>query len=636
MVINVITVIKFIEVFKNYKHYMKEISNKQISKIIEEIGEMLEIIGTEKDQFRIIAYQNAARKIEMMSREIGDIYNEEGFKGLLKIKGIGESIAEKIEEIIKTGKCRYHDELAKKVPSPIITFLKIPGVGPHLADKLYNCYLPRRQAGKNYKLYNIHNLKKALEKDKSVKFFKEKTKQNILEGIELLSKQTGRMLLSFAEPIAEEIVNALKGMSGIKQAHPVGSLRRMKDTIGDIDIIAAVNSKSQKPKANSQNVIGKYIKMPFVEKIVESGETKATIIHKKGPNVDLEILPDEEYGSLLQHFTGSKEHNIALRTWAEKNGFSLSEHGIKITKNLKLKTQNQNLKLKTIKCDTEEKFYKTLGMDWIPPEIRENKGEIEASLNHQLPKLIKLNDIKGDLHLHSTWSEGEMEIKEIAEYAQKLGYEYIAITDHTAGLGITHGLKEKEIEKYINEINKINSKLKAQNSKLTILTGAEVNILANGNLDISDRELSKLDIIIASIHSGFRQKEEQVTSRLLKAIQNPNVDIIGHPSGRLIPSRQPLNIDWKKVFRAAKDNNVAMEINSHPQRLDLTDDLCLMAKDMGVKMVINTDMHHAEHFKNMRYGVAVARRGWLEKKDVINTGSLSELKAWKKSREKYG
>ena len=586
------------------------LTNKEIARIIEEIGEMLEIIGKVKDQFRIIAYQNASRKISMMSRELTDIYVEEGLSGILKVSGIGESIALKIEEIIKTGKCKYHDDLVKKVPRPILFFTKIPGVGPHIAKNIYNSYHAK----------TIKDLKKTLEKDKSEKFFKTKTRENILEGIKALENQSGRMLLSYAEPIAEEVINFLKNQDEVKQANSVGSLRRMKETIGDIDIVVS----SGKPA----KTIDKFTQLPFVEKIISKGGTKATILHKKGPSIDLEVLPEEEYGSLLQHFTGSKEHNVALRTWAEKHGFSISEHGIKISQRSKVKGQKYNSKFKIIKCENEEKVYKTLGMDWIPPELRENNGEIELAFKHQLPKLIEQKDVKGDLHIHSTWSEGDMTISEIAQYASKLGYEYIAMTDHTAGLGITHGIKEKEISKYISEIEKVNTNIKALGSKLKVLSGVEVNILANGNLDISDRELSKLNIVIASIHSGFRQDKEQITKRLIGVINNTNVDIIGHPSGRLLSGRQPLDIDWKKVFQAAAENKVAMEINSHPDRLDLNDELAKMAKDMGVKIVISTDAHHKEHFQNMRYGIAQARRGWLTKADVVNTLLLSKLEDW--------
>jgi DNA polymerase (family 10) len=599
------------------------ITNQEIARIIEEIGEMLEIIGNEKDQFRIIAYQNAARKIELISEQIADIYDKSGFAGLLEIKGIGESIAKKIEEIIKTGKCKYHDELAKKVPSAIIKFLAIPGVGPHLAANIY----------KNYKVDSINKLKKAILADKSEKIFKTKTKNNILEGIDQLESISSRMLLSFAEPIAEEAVGYLKNMEEVNNADYVGSLRRMKETIGDIDLIASLSDKTENVKAKlSTKVIDQFTKLPFVIRVISAGDTKASILHRKGVQVDLEILPSDEYGSLLQHFTGSKEHNVALRTWAEKHDFSISEHGIKF---IKSKVN------KVIKCNTEEKVYKTLGMDWIPPELRENNGEIEAALNHKLPKLVEIKDVKGDLHLHSNWSEGEKSIAEIAKEAELYNYEYIAITDHTAGLGITHGLKENEISKYIKEINHINLKLKNKNSRLDsqarqvkskVLTGAEVNILANGNLDISDRELSKLDIVIASIHSGFRQDKDKITARLIKAIQNPNVDIIGHPSGRLINKRPPLNLDWDLVFKEAAEHNVIMEINCHPVRLDLNDDLITMAKKYGVKFIINTDMHQFDHFKNMRYGVATARRGWLTKNDVINTYDFAKITNFIKNR----
>jgi len=590
------------------------ITNQEIARIIEEIGEMLEIIGNEKDQFRIIAYQNAARKIELISEQITDIYDKSGFAGLLEIKGIGESIAKKIEEIIKTGRCKYHDELARKVPSAIIKFLAIPGVGPHLAANIY----------KNYKIDSISKLKKAILADKSEKIFKSKTKNNILEGIDQLEKLSDRMLLSFAEPIAEEAVGYLNNMKEVNNADYVGSLRRMKETIGDIDLIASLVNKPKSGKTNSNTkVINQFIKLPFVNKVISAGNTKATILHKKGVQVDLEILPSDEYGSLLQHFTGSKEHNVALRTWAEKHDFSISEHGIKF---IKSKVN------KVVKCNTEEKVYKTLGMDWITPELRENNGEIEAALDHKLPKLIEIKNIKGDLHLHSNWSEGEKSIVEIAKEAELFNYEYIAITDHTAGLGITHGLKENEISKYVKEIEKINTNIETRGSNLKVLTGAEVNILANGNLDISDRELSKLDIVIASIHSGFRQDKDRITARLIKAIQNPNVDIIGHPSGRLINKRPPLNLDWDLVFKEAVKHNVIMEINCHPVRLDLNDELIFMAKKYGVKFIINTDMHQFGHFKNMRYGVATARRGWLTKNDVVNTYDFAKIINFVKNR----
>lgn len=598
-------------------------TNNKIAEQISDIGDMLEILDREEDQFRIIAYHTAARKIEMLSYELEDLYKSEGIKGFKKVGSIGETISKYIEELIKTGKIKYREHLIHQVPKAIIEFTKIPGIGPKTALKLFE----------SYKIDTIKELKVKLKSDKSEKFFKEKSKQNVLEGIDLLSHLTGRMLLSFAEPIAQEAVDFVKKNDEIISADFVGSLRRMKETVGDIDIVASLKLKNQN---SNVKIIESFIQAPFVDKVISHGDTKATIVHKKGVQIDLEIVPEEEYGSLLQHFTGSKEHNVKLRTWAQEHKFSISEHGIKRFNNKSQDTRNPssilgaskiqtNSEFQIIKCSNEEKVYKTLGMDYIPPELREDRGEIEAALNHKLPKLVELKDIKGDFHIHSTWSEGEESVETMAKECLKLGYTHMAVTDHTAGLGITHGLKEKDFEKYINEIKKINDKFQNSNVKFKILSGAETNIMANGNIDISDQYLAKLDFVIASIHSGFRQAEEQITNRILKTIQNPNVDVIGHPSGRLLERRHALNIDWQKVFKAAAENNVEMEINAQPDRLDLNDSLILMAKDYGVKFIISTDSHHIEHLQNMRYGVAMARRGWLEKKDVLNTYSIRDF-----------
>lgn len=582
-------------------------TNLEIAKQLSDIGDMLEILDNPKDTFRIIAYHNAARKVEMMSEELEDVYGKKGVKGLRGVSGIGESIANSIEKLLTKGKISYREELIKKVPRAIVEFTKIPGVGPKTALKLF----------KDYYVDSIKALKRVIMNDKSEKFFPAKTKDNILVGIRDLSQLTGRMLLSFAEPIAREVVETLRNYPEVEKADMVGSLRRMKETVGDIDIVACAKLKNLKVKNNV--IIGKFIKEPFVEEVILHGNTKATVIHKKGTQIDLEILPTDQYGSLLQHFTGSKDHNIHLRTWAEKHGFSLSEHGIKVL--------SKSKRLELIKCDTEGKVYKTLGMQTPIPEMREDRGEIELALKHQLPKdIIELKNIKADLHLHSTWSEGEKTISEMAEACQKLGYNYCAITDHTAGLGITHGLKEKDIPRYMREIKNQNQKIK----NFKILSGAEVNIMADGKLDIPDAGLEKLDLVIASIHSGFRQSKEKITARLLKAINNPHVDIIGHPSGRLIERRQPLEIDWDQVFQTAAKTGTIMEINAQPDRLDLNDDLIILAKKYGVKFVISTDSHHLAHLENMRYGVATAHRGWLEQKDVLNTLSLDKFQIYLK------
>jgi len=587
-------------------------TNKEISQQLSQIGIMLEILQDSslglaervQDRFKITAYEKAARAIENYSISVEDIYQKKD------IKGIGESIAEKIEEFIKTGKIAYYEELRKKIPKPIINFMKIPGVGSKIAKKLF----------KSYKVKTIKDLKKAIKLDKTTKYFQEKTKQNILRDISMYEKIGSRILLSFAEPIAKNIIEIIKKYPEVKTADYVGSLRRMKETVGDIDIIASLKLKTQNSKLKT---IERFIREDFVDKVVNKGDTKATIITKENVQIDLEILPQEDYGSLLQHFTGSKDHNIALRTYAQENGFSISEHGIKKTKNLKLKTQNNNSKIKTIKCPKEEDVYKTLGMEYIEPELRENQGEIKASIEHQLPKLVKLHDIKGDLQMHSTYSDGSNTIEEMAKKCKSLGYEYLAITDHPSTLGVTNGLKEKDIDNYINEIRKVSKKI-----GIKIFAGIEANIKPNGDIDLPNEILKKFDIVLGAIHSSFRQDKHSATRRLIRAIQNPYIRIIAHPSARLINKRLPIELDWEEIFKECVKQGVAMEINSHPIRLDLRDVLIRKAINIGVKLIINTDSHQVLHLDNMRYGVAQARRGWAEKKDIINTKNLRQLSKW--------
>lgn len=584
-------------------------SNKEIAQAINSIGDMLEVLG--ENSFRVSAYHRAARLIDMQILELKDLYEREGIAGLEKIPGVGESIAQKIEELIKTGKSDYQQRLRKKVPSAIIEFAKIPGVGPKTAYKLYQLF----------KVNSIEQLKLALKNNQHLEKIKEKTRANIIRGIDILLHQSGRLLLSFAEPIAREVVAILKKYPQIKQANFAGSLRRMKETVGDIDIIAATRQKIKNQILNfetNKEIINKFIKEPFVSKVINQGATKATIIDNNGVQIDLEILPADEYGSLLQHFTGSKDHNIALRTYAEKIGFSVSEHGIK--KGLRGKGQGLS---KIIKCNTEEKVYKMLGMQTPSPELRENQGEIEAAVGNNLPALVKLSDIKGDLQMHSNYSDGSGTIQEMAEICQKLGYEYLAITDHSATLGITGGLKLTNFEKYINEIKKISKKL-----GIKIFTGIEANIKPDGNIDLPEVLMKKMDIVLASIHTSFRQDRQTTTQRLIRAIQNPYVKIIAHPTGRIINRRPEVDADWTEVFKICKKYNKVMEINSYPDRLDLNDRLIRQAIDMGVKLSINTDSHQPAHLLNIRYGVAQARRGWCEAKDIVNTYNLAKFKEY--------
>jgi len=569
-------------------------TNKEIGQIFFQVAKILEL-GSEKNHFRVVAYERAAQTIENYADEMADVYKKGGIKALNDIPGVGESIAEKIEELLKTGKLKYLEEIKKDVPVSEVEFLQIPGIGPKTAIKI----------AEELKAKSVDDLEKKLKAGKADKLFKAKTKENILRGIKIMKRMTGRMLITEALPIAEEMVSYIKKITGVGKVDFVGSLRRMKETIGDIDIVAT----SKKPK----EVIEKFVKAPNIREVISQGEAKSTIIHERGAQIDLEIVPENEYGSLLQHFTGSKEHNVALRTYAQTKGKSLSEHGTKIGK-----IQH--------KYSTEEDFYKALGMDWIPPELRENTGEIEAALKHQLPKLVEIEDIKGDLHVHSNWSDGEMTIEEITKRAEELGYEYIVISDHTVGLGIAGGLDEKDLEKRQHEIDKVQK----NHPKVRILSSVEVNIKADGDLDIKDWMLGKLDIVTASVHTSFFQDPKTMTERILKAINHPHVDIIGHPSGRIIGQREPYEADWEKIFKAAFENKTALEISAFPNRLDLRDSLCKEAKSYGVKFAINTDAHQLHHLDLMRFGVAVARRGWLVKEDIINTKSLGELLSWAK------
>lgn len=568
-------------------------TNKEIAQNLYQIGKVLEVSGKEKDRFRIVAYEKAAQVVENYPQILDDIYKNEGVEGLLKIPGIGQSIAEKIEELIKKGKSSYLKEIEKDVPISEVEFLHVPGIGPKMAVKI----------AKELKAKSVEDLEKKIKEGKADKFFKEKTLKNILRGIELSRKMTGRLLLSDGFPIAEAFVERIRKISGVEKADFVGSLRRMKETIGDIDIVAA----STKPK----ELITEFNKFPEITQIITSGEAKSTVIVNGTAQVDLEIVPMEEYGSLLQHFTGSKEHNVEMRTYALTIGKSVSEHGIKF--------QGAQHKF-----DSEEKVYNFLGMDYIVPELRESAGEIQAALQHRLPKLVELKDIQGDLHVHSNWSDGNMSIEDIAKIGEKLGYEYIVISDHTIGLGIANGLDEQRLEERQKEIEKVQK----NHPKIKILSSVEVNIKANGDLDIKDWMLEKLDIVTASIHTSFMQEKEVMTKRLVKAINHPHVDIIGHPSGRIIGKREPYEVNWDEVFSECKKTGTALEISAFPNRLDLKDTLCRKAKSFGVKFAISTDAHQKTHFDLMRYGVAVARRGWLEQSDIINTLNLEGLLSW--------
>jgi DNA polymerase (family 10) len=568
------------------------VSNKEVARILAEIAEILEIKG--ESQFRVIAYRNAARSVEFLPEDVSARYTAGGRKALEQIPGVGPSIAEKIVELVTTGRLGYYEEIKRTIPAATLELTGIPGVGPKTAQRLYDAL----------HVSGIAELERALDTPQAVKAFRPKTRARIKKGIEALRRLAGRVTLPVAEPIARAFVEALRATPGVVRADPVGSLRRMRETVGDIDIVCATTD----PAA----AIDRFVSCPGVRSVLARGETKATVVHQDGVQVDLELLPEARYGSLLQHFTGSREHNITLRTWGVDHGFSISEHGIK-----------RGDRLHTFA--REEDVYRFLGMDWIPPELREDRGEIEAARAHRLPALIEERDIRGDLQGHSTWSDGRDRIEDLARAAADRGYEYLAITDHTHGLGVAHGLDAAGVAERHREFVEVRRRLPAT---LHVLEGLEVDIRADGRLDLPDEVLGEMDVVVASIHSAFAQTKAQLTKRLLGAIANPHVDIIGHPSGRILGERESYPVDWEAVFEGAAASGVALEINAFPNRLDLNDALAREARSRGALLVIDTDFHRREHLAMMRYGVAVARRAWLTKHDVLNTRSWRALAGW--------
>jgi DNA polymerase (family 10) len=574
--------------------------NKEIAKIFYEIADFLEM---ERIQFKPAAYRKAALVLEGLENDIEKIYEKGGKKALdEEIPGVGKSIAEKIEEYLKTGKIKYYQQLRKKTPVKMEELSAVEGMGPKRAKKLY------QKLG----IRNLEDLEKAAKAHKIAPLFGfgEKTEKNILEGIAFLKRSKGRFLLGDILPRAKEIEKELKNLKEVEKISLAGSLRRRKETIGDIDILIV----TKKPR----KVVDFFVSLPDIVKIWGKGPTKASIRLKEGFDVDLRVVGKKSYGSALQYFTGSKEHNIVTRKIAIEKGLKLNEYGV-------FKGR------KMIAGWSEAGVYRVIGLPWMPPEIRENRGEIEAALRQAqgkpngLPKVIGYNDIKGDLHCHTRWNGGQNTILEMAKKAQLMDYQYLGITDHTKFLRIERGLNEKQLAQQRKEIDKLNSKFKAQNSKFRLLQGAETNILKDGSIDINDEALSKLDYAIAGIHSNFKMEKRTMTERIIKAIKNPHIKIISHPTGRLLKKRDEYKINFERILKAAKEFKVALEINSWPQRLDLNDRKIRRAKETGVKMVINTDSHHKDQMRFMELGIAQARRGWAEKKDIINTLSLTKL-----------
>ncbi len=562
--------------------------NQGIANIFREIAQILEIKG--ENPFRIRAYEKAAQNIESIPEDIEVFVKDETLK---TIPGIGKDLEEKIKEICSKGKLQYLEDLKKEIPQGLLDVLSIPGVGPKMAKMLHE----------KLEIRDVVMLERMAHagRVRELPGMKKKTEENILRGIELLKRGRDRMDLKTATEASNLFIKELKRLKEIKNISPAGSLRRKKETVRDIDILAS----SKDPK----KVMDRFTKLPDVKNVLAKGATKCSIVTSDGIQVDLRVIEESTYGASLMYFTGSKAHNIRLRQLAIKKGLKLSEYGL-------------FKKDKIIKGKTEKEIYKALGLSYIEPELREDRGEIEASLEGKLPDLVKLNDIKGDLHIHSVWSDGGSSTQDIVLKAKELGYEYIAITDHSQGLKIAGGLNREQLKIKRKEIESLNRKYK----DIKILFGTEVDIHSDGILDYPDDILKEMDIVIAAIHAGFKQSKEQLTRRIIKACQNKYVHIIAHPTGRLWGAREEYEVDFEEIFKVAKDTNTSMEINSFPQRLDLNDIYSRMAKDFGVKIAINTDAHIAEQLDTMKFGLSCARRGWLEKKDVLNTLSLNKLK----------
>ena len=568
-------------------------NNRQLADTFTLIANLCEIKG--EVIYVILAYRKAAEKLMSLSREAGEYWKE---GKLREIPGVGKAIAEKIDELLRTGELGFLERLKDEVPESLAGWLQVPGLGPKkiaLIWKTLNitALSELETAAKNGQLRDLPGMGA-------------KSESTILEGIASLARRSGRLPLGRAYPLAQEIIRVLKGVKGVVAAEPAGSLRRMRSTVGDLDILVAAKDSSA--------VMEAFVNLKGVSRVLGKGETKASIEFMDGVRAQVWVHPPEKFGTALQYATGSKDHNVALRQIALDKGLSLSEHSL-------TKTRGTG----EILCATEEEVYKTLGLPWIPPELREDRGEVRAAKANKLPKLIEVKDIKSNLQTHSTWSDGKLSMLEMARAAAKRGIKVIAFTDHSVGLGVAGGMTMEDHKTQAAEIRKIQKQL---GDEILVLHSTEVEIKADGTLDYPDQFLARLDIVVASLHTSLRQPRERITRRLLNAVRNPHVDIIGHPTGREIPDREGADLDMEIILKAAAECGVAMEINAHPSRLDLDDAFARRAKELGVLLSINTDAHSEGDLDMLHYGVAVARRAWLEPKDVINTWSTKKLLNW--------
>lgn len=596
----------------------KNMNNQEIARLLRAVAAALEVKG--ENRFRIVAYQRAATSVEHATSEVKDLWDD---NKLTSLPGVGANIAQHLDTLFKTGKVKHFEKIMSGLPEAMFEFLEIPEIGAKTALKL--C--------KKLGITKAHSALKRLEEAardgeiRDIEGFGEESERNILEGIREFKERTRRMPLPYAQELAKKMIAYLEECSFAKEVYPLGSLRRKAATVGDIDIVVATNAP--------QKVINHFVNFKDKKKVLEKGERKASLLLKNGEQIDLRVQEKASFGSLLQHFTGSKQHNIHLREIAMKRDLSLSEYGVK-------------KKGKLIKFKDEKSFYNYLRMDWIPPELREDKGEIEAAQGKKLPNLVKLEDIRGDLHIHTSFNIetshdlGKNSGLEIAKRAAEKGLNYIGFADHNPSTS-QHNKEQiigliKRRSKYIEQIKATNKKIICEKSsceksnqaklkKLFIFNGLEVDITPNGSLAVPNEGLELLDYVIASVHSSFRMSRDLMTNRVLKALEHPKVRILGHPTGRKLNKREGFEVDWDKIFAVCKKRNIFLEINAWPDRLDLPDVLVREAIKNGLKLVINTDAHALNDLDLMEYGVSVVRRGWAERRDIINTLSLEKLRA---------
>jgi len=563
-------------------------TNQEVAAIFSNMADLLEIKG--EVVYKVVAYRKAAEAIARETRDLAQLRAE----GKLRtIPGVGEAIEKKIAEILDTGKLRIHEELKDQIPGGVISLLKVPGVGPKRARLLYE----------KLGITSIADLEAAARAHqiRDLPGLGDKVEENILHGIEQLHRRSTRYPLGEALPVAEDLITSLARYPKAKNVTAAGSLRRRKPTVGDIDILCSSD--------HPEEVVHAFVSLPRVREILSQGDVKASVILDNGIQADLMVLPADRYGSLLQHFTGSKEHNIHLREIALTQGLSFSENGYR-------KSDGS-----VILCPREEDVYATIGLPWIPPELREDMGEFEAARVGQLPHLIELKDIKGDLHVHSNWSDGVTSIAEIARAGRAMGYEYVAVADHSKGLGIARGLTVDRLRERQKEIDHVNDEM----APFRVLSAVEVDILADGSLDLPDDILAELDLVIASVHSSLRQDRATMTHRLITAIRHPHVDIIGHPTGVILGEREPSDLDFEAILAEAAKTGTCLEINGNPARLDLDDIHARRAVQAGVMLAISTDAHRPDMLETIVFGVAMARRGWAEKTHILNTLGLHAL-----------